>query len=108
MPKPERHVFICQTERPPSGKPSCARRGGGELYAAFQAGIGAHPELWDRIAVTSCGCLGPCFDGPNIVVYPERVWYANVTTADVPEIIESHVAGGRPVERLVYRWPDDD
>jgi (2Fe-2S) ferredoxin len=51
--------------------------------------------------------LGPCFDGPNLVVYPEGVWYAGLVVDDVPEIIETHVRGGRPVERLVYRWPED-
>jgi len=31
---------------------------------------------------------------------PEAVWYGHVTEADVDEIIESHIIGGRPVERL--------
>jgi len=34
------------------------------------------------------------------VVYPEGVWYGNVTLADVDEIIQSHIVGERPVERL--------
>ena len=32
---------------------------------------------------------------------PEAVWYGGVTLADVDEIIESHIVGGKPVERLV-------
>jgi (2Fe-2S) ferredoxin len=35
-----------------------------------------------------------------VVVYPEQVWYGGVTAADVPEIIEQHLVGGVPVERL--------
>jgi (2Fe-2S) ferredoxin len=35
------------------------------------------------------------------VVYPDAVWYANVTEADVDEIIESHIIGGKPVEHLM-------
>ncbi|MFI5290815.1 MAG: (2Fe-2S) ferredoxin domain-containing protein, partial [Polyangia bacterium] len=58
-----------------------------------------------EVAVTEAGCLGPCFDGPTVVVYPEGVWYANVTIADVDEIVREHLVGGRPVERLRYRWP---
>lgn len=108
MSKFERHFFICQTQRPETGKPSCVQRGAADVFAAFQAGLGSRPDLWDRIAVTSCGCLGPCYDGPNIVVYPEQVWYANVTPGDVPEIVESHMVNGQPVERLIYEWPDDD
>jgi (2Fe-2S) ferredoxin len=71
--------------------------------SALQQGVGAHPDLWGRVAVTPAGCLGPCFEGPTIVVYPEGVWYVGVTLADVPEIIEQHMVGGHPVERLRYR-----
>jgi (2Fe-2S) ferredoxin len=107
MGKFERHFFVCQTQRPPTGKPSCTQRGGTEVYAALQEGIGGRPELWGKVAVTSCGCLGPCFDGPNVVVYPEGIWYAGVTAEDVPEIVDSHMVGGKPVDRLVYQWPED-
>jgi (2Fe-2S) ferredoxin len=37
------------------------------------------------------------------VVYPEGVWYGGVTLADVDEIVESHIVGGKPVERLMMR-----
>jgi (2Fe-2S) ferredoxin len=41
-----------------------------------------------------------------MVVYPEGVWYGGVTPADVPEIVDRHLVGGAPVERLVIRdWP---
>ena len=36
----------------------------------------------------------------TIVVYPEAIWYGHVTLADVDEIFQSHVLGGKPVERL--------
>ena len=98
---------MCQTDRPPSGKPSCVARGGKDITSALQVAIGAHPELWGQVAVTASGCLGPCFDGPTIVVYPEGVWYAGVTVDDVPEIVASHMIGGVPVERLIYQWPED-
>jgi hypothetical protein len=35
------------------------------------------------------------------VVYPEAVWYGHVTPADVDEIIDSHIVGGKPVQRLI-------
>ena len=39
-----------------------------------------------EILVTSCGCLGPCFDGPNAVVYPDGVWYGDLNPADAPAL----------------------
>ena len=46
-------------------------------------------------------CLDQCAMGVTIVVYPEATWYGRVTLADVDEIIEKHIVGGEPVERLV-------
>ena len=106
MAKVERHFFVCENERPPLAKPSCRARGAAGILTALQEGVGAHPELWGRVAVTPSGCLGPCFEGPTIVVYPEGTWYVGVRREDVAEIVESHMVGGRAVERLVYR-PED-
>lgn len=45
------------------------------------------------VLVTPCGCLGPCFDGPNAVVYPDGVWYGNLTVEDADAIVEHLVSG---------------
>jgi (2Fe-2S) ferredoxin len=100
MTQPKLHLFVCQNDRAVGGRPSCAARGSADVLAALQRAVGADPELWGRVAVTPCGCLGPCFDGPALVVYPEGVWYAGVTAGDVEEIVEKHVKGGAVVERL--------
>lgn len=101
MPKPERHVFVCVQDRPPSHpRGSCASRHNGELLNEF-AGQFEQRGLFGRIGLTSTGCLGPCDQGANVLIYPEGVMYAKVTTADVPEIVEKHLVGGEPVERLL-------
>lgn len=109
MPAPQRHIFVCVNERPENGKPSCgARPGGGPaLFTALQRAVGAEQQLWGQVAVTGCGCLGPCFEGPNLVIYPEAIWYAGATAADADEIVREHLLGGRPVERLRYQFPED-
>jgi (2Fe-2S) ferredoxin len=107
MSRPAHHVFVCQNERPSEGRPSCGARGAAALFTALQREIGARPALWGRVAVTSCGCLGPCFEGPTVVVYPEGVWYAGVAEADAAAIVDG-LATGQPVERLRYRFPDED
>jgi (2Fe-2S) ferredoxin len=108
MPPPLRHVFVCLNERPAAGRPACAGRGSAPVFSALQRAIGAHPELAGQVAVTGCRCLGPCFEGPAVVVYPDAVWYAGVAAADAEEIVRSHLLESRPVERLRYRWSDDD
>jgi len=56
-----------------------------------------------EIQVVETGDLGLPGAGPAIVVYPEGVTYANVTVADVAEIVEEHLLKGRQVQRLVYK-----
>ncbi len=100
MPLFEHHVFVCHNVRPEGApRPSCTSDGKSELHTQLQqlakaAGLGA------TVRINKSGCLDQCEHGPNIVVYPDAVWYGHVTEADVEEIIESHILGGKPVERL--------
>jgi len=61
--------------------------------------------LSNEIKVVETGDLGIHGGGPALIVYPEGVTYAPVTTADVPEIVEEHLLKGRQVKRLVYSEP---
>jgi (2Fe-2S) ferredoxin len=78
------------------------------VLSAFRAHTAAREELWGKVRVTACECLGPCFQGANLVIYPDGVWYTGVTPSDVAEIVESHLAQDQPVERLVWADQDDD
>jgi (2Fe-2S) ferredoxin len=100
MTQPVRHLFVCTNDRPEGGRPSCGARGSGAVLAALQRETARDATLASAVAVTPCGCLGPCFEGPTVVVYPEAVWYGAVTAEDAREIAESHLRGGVPVERL--------
>jgi len=61
----------------------------------------AAQQLTEQVQVTVCSSLGLCERGPNMVVYPEGVWYSGIKPEDIPQIIRSHFIEGRPVERLV-------
>ena len=75
------------------------------VHAALKSAVRA-TELASRVRVNHSGCFSQCGNGPMMVVYPDGVWYAAVTPADVPEILESHLLGGQPVERLRYDPPE--
>ena len=45
------------------------------------------------VLVTPCGCLGPCFDGPNAVIYPDGVWYGDLSVADADALVD-HLMNG--------------
>jgi len=69
------------------------------VRAAFKKELAAR-GLMGRIRANAAGCLDQCEHGVAVVVYPEQVWYAGVTKGDVAEIVESHLVGHVPVERL--------
>ena len=105
MPGFERHVFVCHNSRPADApRPSCTADGKSDLHTRLQqlakaAGLGA------RVRINKSGCLDQCEHGPTVVVYPEAVWYGGVKPENAAEIVQEHLVGGRPVERL--RIADD-
>jgi (2Fe-2S) ferredoxin len=105
MAKFERHIFVCTNQREP-GHPRgcCDPEGQAQLQLVFKQKL-AQRGLKGKVRANKAGCLDQCEHGPNVVVYPEQVWYGRVTVADVEEIIDQHIIGGKPVERLVM--PDE-
>ena len=92
----ERHVFVCT-----SGE-TCPTQGDVEKFVkALRDGARAAGKQVD-VRVNKAGCFSQCGHGPMMVVYPEDVWYAGVQESDLPEILASHIVGGKPVERLRY------
>ena len=57
-------------------------------------------QLFDKVQVTTTSCLGPCSEGPSVLVYPEGVMYGGVSKADVAAIFDEHLQNDQPVERL--------
>ena len=95
------HVFVCENRRPaddPRG--SCGCKGSAAIRDALKQELHRR-GLKRQIRANSAGCLDACAHGPTLVVYPEGVWYGGVTPADVPEIVERHLVGGEPVQRLM-------
>lgn len=103
VPHLERHVFVCTNQRAPDDpKGCCAARGAEAVREEFKRLVWER-GLKSRMRANAAGCLDQCKHGVAVVVYPEQIWYGGVTPADVPEIVESHLERGVPVERLRIR-----
>ena len=104
MPGFAHHLFVCLNERDPSApRGSCRPHGAAELRASLKDAVKA-AGLKGAVRVNEAGCLDQCEHAPVMVVYPEAVWYGFVKPEDLHEIVQEHLIGGRPVERL--RLPD--
>jgi (2Fe-2S) ferredoxin len=83
---------------PDAPRPSCTTME--RAICTRAAAIGQGRRAGRRVRINKSGCLDQCEHGPTVVVYPEAVWYGNVQPEDAAEIVEEHLVGGRPVERL--------
>lgn len=100
----KRQVFVC------TGK-SCNAVGAQDVRDEFkrileEKGIRQGKESKGRnpmgsILLTECGSIGFCTVGTAVMVYPDGTLYGQVQAEDVAEIVEKHIEGGNPVERLV-------
>ncbi len=98
----QRHVFIC------TNGPYCAYDGDTEgLLKRLKQRV-AEAGLSPQVRINRAGCLNQCGHGPNVVVYPEAVWYCGVQAADADALFEQHIVGGQPVERLLSHLPPGD
>jgi NADH:ubiquinone oxidoreductase subunit F (NADH-binding)/(2Fe-2S) ferredoxin/NAD-dependent dihydropyrimidine dehydrogenase PreA subunit len=61
--------------------------------------------LSDQVEVRMVGCLGFCEQGPILVLHPDDTFYVRVKKEDAADIVDQHVIGHAPVERLLYRDP---
>jgi len=64
-------------------------------------------NLSDQFLVKATGCLGPCSKGPAILFRKSGIFYENVQIADIDSMIEQHLIGGKPVEKLLHINDED-
>jgi (2Fe-2S) ferredoxin len=100
MPPFERHVFVCTNRRPAESPKGCCASKDAEKVLSRLKQLGFEAGLKGRVRVNAAGCLDQCERGVTLVVYPEAVWYGDVTPEDADELFREHVLNGRPVERL--------
>jgi (2Fe-2S) ferredoxin len=96
----QRHLFFCLNRRD-DGRACSAAHDAEQLQAHAkdrikQLGLNGR----GMVRINQAGCLDRCDEGPCLVVYPEAVWYTYVDEQDIDEIIDRHLVGGEPVERL--------
>jgi (2Fe-2S) ferredoxin len=98
------HIFFCLNQRS-NGEACCAQHQAQAAFDHCKAQVKAQGLAGPgRVRVNKAGCLDRCEAGPVAVVYPEGTWYCFVDSADIDEIVSSHLKNGTVVERL--KLPD--
>jgi (2Fe-2S) ferredoxin len=99
-----RHVLVC------TGSFCSPDRRGRQIYAELARLLQREDLLFGptRVKRGETPCLGVCAAGPIVAVYPEGIWYANVTSALLERIVVEHLKHGRVVNDAVFHRHGDD
>src|SRR5262249_10158261 len=90
------HVFVCT-----SGD-TCPQQGDVEKFVKVLRAGTAQAGKQVEVRINKAGCFSQWGHGPVVGVYPEIVGIGGGEGFDLPETLESHILGGRPVKRLIY------
>ncbi len=87
-------VFVC-TAAKEEGQSSCVNRGSKETLAVLKEEL-IRRGLNFEMKAMMCGCFDRCERGPNVVVYPEGIWYEGLNAKAVPEFVDCQLVKGKP------------
>ena len=78
-------------------------REGRALYALLPTLLEREGLLFGptRVKRGETPCLGVCSGGPIVVVYPEGIWYGEVTPALLERIVREHLRDGKTIDEAV-------
>ncbi|XHU96717.1 MAG: (2Fe-2S) ferredoxin domain-containing protein [cyanobacterium endosymbiont of Rhopalodia gibba] len=78
----EKKILVCK-------KANCWERGGRTLYQQIKNKL-VDRGLGNQVEIRLTGCLKQCKKGPNIVVFPDKIEYNQVSIRQVDNLLEKH------------------
>ena len=100
------HVFVCTNEREPGHPRGCCKEKGSVDLRDYMKAKAKELGI-KNVRINNAGCLDRCELGPNMVIYPEGVWYRASNFEEVDEVLQKHLIEGGRVERLMLKPGDD-
>ncbi len=85
----KRQIYICINNRH-GESPSCGYSGSEEVVEELKK-VCKELNLKGKVRVAKSGCMDLCAFGPNMMIWPEGIWYMKVTKDNIPEIIDTYL-----------------
>ena len=90
------HVFVCTNDRSGERK-SCADNNSQLIKSKLKDAV--NEKGWKgKVRISTSGCMGLCAKGSNVMIYPQKVWFSEVFSDDVDEIVST-------IERVMAKYP---
>ena len=93
----EKWIFICEHDREDGG---CCHKKDAKKVRKLMKDCLKDQGLHKKYRAVGSSCLDRCSEGVTMAVFPDNVWYGNVTEKDVKTIISQHLKKGIPVKKL--------
>jgi len=94
----EKHILVCHGT-------GCTSSKSPKIIENFRRII--EEKNIENVRVIQTGCFGLCAKGPIVIIRPEDTFYAMVSPDDAQEIIDTHIIGGKTVDRLLCKDIDN-
>ncbi len=79
------HVFVCTNDRGGERK-SCADQNSQQIRTSLKQEFN-NRDWTGKVRVSQSGCMGLCANGSNIMIYPQKIWFSEVSTDDIGQIV---------------------
>jgi NADH-quinone oxidoreductase subunit F len=80
---------------------ACHPYGCVKVIEAFESEL-VKRGLKDKVSLKATGCHGLCERGPIVLIEPGNIFYQQVKSEDVPEILDETIIRGNVIDRLLY------
>lgn len=81
------HIFLCVKTRGGVRKSCGDGNSNLELKSILKDEV--KKRGWkSRVRVSESSCLGLCDEGPNVMIYPQKIWFSEVDPADAGTILD--------------------
>lgn len=79
------HVFVCINDRA-GERQSCADEDSRLIKDRLKEIV--KEKGWKgRVRISTSGCMGLCELGPNVMIYPQKIWFREVFPENMEEIV---------------------
>ena len=103
------HLLLCAT---PTKAKCCAPQDGAATWDALKRLVREHgledPQRAGGVVLRSkVDCLRVCVKGPVLLVWPDGIWYGEISPERLERIVLEHVVQGKPCREWILtqtRW----